>query len=210
MSSRSSRPHQGVDSYQRSTPWRSARGKSLDTTRDSTPNTIDYLAGSTVLAVGDRHSAELGIRFVGSSRPANPQSVSLRRRNFSHWSTSRKLRCSLGKACVQQAAISRRIQMHAAIGALSSGVPAAAIAYSDQFQGVFEGRGLGHRGLDARRLDGDELADGLVDAFRSIDADAHILLEHLPPIRDTVERQFDAVAATIAYRHSTETGSSWR
>lgn len=101
-------------------------------------------------------------------------------------------------------------RMHATIGALSSGVPAAAIAYSDKFQGVFEGCGLGHRVQDARRLGTNELAEGLVNAFRGSDEDALTLKEHLPPIVDTVQRQFDSIASVISRCGSTPEAASWR
>lgn len=99
-------------------------------------------------------------------------------------------------------------RMHACIGALSSGVPATAIAYSDKFQGVFEGCGLGHRVLDARLLDATSLADGLVDAFRSLETDGQTLREHLPPILATVQRQFDSIGAIISQGDSNPKGTS--
>lgn len=99
-------------------------------------------------------------------------------------------------------------RMHATIGALSSTVPAAAVAYSDKFAGVFEGCGLGHRVLDARHLDRAQLADGLVDAFHAADGDARTLAQQLPSVRATVERQFDMIAATIAHGRSRFEGTS--
>lgn len=49
-------------------------------------------------------------------------------------------------------------RMHACIAALSQGVPALGIAYSEKFRGVFEAAGVGDLTLDARRLGAAEIA----------------------------------------------------
>ena len=65
-------------------------------------------------------------------------------------------------------------RMHFTIGALSSGVPAAALAYSDKFAGTFGDLGRGDHVADARRLDGPALARTLIDSYerRHDDRDA--------------------------------------
>jgi colanic acid/amylovoran biosynthesis protein len=88
-------------------------------------------------------------------------------------------------------------RMHATIAALSSRVPVVGIAYSDKFQGVFDGCGVGHRVLDARRLSAQELADRAFAAWEERSKDAEILVEHLPAVEATVGRQFDEIVAAF-------------
>ena len=53
------------------------------------------------------------------------------------------------------------MRMHATIAALSSGVPAAIVAYSVKARGVFASVGQQRHVADARRLDDDALLDAL-------------------------------------------------
>jgi polysaccharide pyruvyl transferase WcaK-like protein len=52
-------------------------------------------------------------------------------------------------------------RMHSTIAALSSGVPTAAIAYSDKTRGVFESCGQGDQVVDPRKETTDEIVDKL-------------------------------------------------
>jgi colanic acid/amylovoran biosynthesis protein len=56
-------------------------------------------------------------------------------------------------------------RMHATIAALSSGVPAAAVAYSDKFAGTFGDLGRGDHVADARIADAAELARLLIGSY---------------------------------------------
>lgn len=89
-------------------------------------------------------------------------------------------------------------RMHTTIAALSSGVPAAAVAYSDKFHGVFAGCGLGDRVLDARKLGAAELAEALVQAYGNRSGDRARLTARLPSVRTAVEEQLDSIADLVA------------
>ena len=54
-------------------------------------------------------------------------------------------------------------RMHATIGALSTGVPAAAIAYSLKTKGVFETCDMGHAVVDARSSSNHDVVDRLIE-----------------------------------------------
>src|SRR5215813_2236409 len=56
-------------------------------------------------------------------------------------------------------------RMHACIAAVSQGVPAVSIAYSDKFKGVMEKIGVGSAVADARRLDGHAILKVVERAF---------------------------------------------
>lgn len=85
-------------------------------------------------------------------------------------------------------------RMHSTIAALSSGVPAAAVAYSDKFAGVFAACGLGQRVLDARRLSADDLSQAALDALGHRSSDKRVLAGQLPSVRQRVQEQFDEIA----------------
>jgi polysaccharide pyruvyl transferase WcaK-like protein len=56
-------------------------------------------------------------------------------------------------------------RMHSTIAALSSGVPTAAIAYSDKTLGVFESCGVENQVIDPRQLDIQPVVERLVESF---------------------------------------------
>lgn len=66
-------------------------------------------------------------------------------------------------------------RMHACIAALSQGVPAVGVAYSDKFRGVFASVGVEHMILDARR----ETMDGALEKLLSLYQMAKALRSHL-------------------------------
>lgn len=87
-------------------------------------------------------------------------------------------------------------RMHACIAALSSGVPAGAIAYSDKTRGVFETVGLGEQVADPRSTDKpEEIVDRLLLAFGRRDAARATLVSRLPEAVESVNRMFDEVAS---------------
>lgn len=86
-------------------------------------------------------------------------------------------------------------RMHSAIAALSSGVPAAAIAYSLKTEGVFESCGQGDHVADPRRLDTLSVIDKLCASFHARDEARATLAERLPEVRQRADAQMDAIAA---------------
>lgn len=88
-------------------------------------------------------------------------------------------------------------RMHATIAALSTGVPAAAIAYSPKFHGIFEvcdqADGVG----DPTKLDTDPLVTRLFDAYQARDDARARLTAALPPILERVETQADRMASHL-------------
>jgi polysaccharide pyruvyl transferase WcaK-like protein len=88
-------------------------------------------------------------------------------------------------------------RMHATIAGLSSGVPTAAVSYSDKTLGVFETCGQGGRVHDPRRLSTDELTEAVLASFRGREAARASLAAALPGVKARAEEQMDEVAAVI-------------
>jgi colanic acid/amylovoran biosynthesis protein len=77
-------------------------------------------------------------------------------------------------------------RMHACIAALSQGVPAVGLAYSDKFAGVFASVGAADAIADQRRLSLDETLALVARRFGARAADGHALSERLPGVRAQV------------------------
>jgi polysaccharide pyruvyl transferase WcaK-like protein len=88
-------------------------------------------------------------------------------------------------------------RMHACIAALSQGVPAAAIAYSDKTRGVFETAGVGGAVVDPRVLRREMLVKQLLEALDRRDSDAAALRRSLPLIRESLTAQFEAMLRVV-------------
>jgi colanic acid/amylovoran biosynthesis protein len=89
-------------------------------------------------------------------------------------------------------------RMHATIAALSSGVPALALAYSGKMQGVFESCGQGHNAADLRHLASEaSVLDALFASFRNASADRARLAETLPRTLAIAHRQMDSIVHRI-------------
>ena len=88
--------------------------------------------------------------------------------------------------------------MHATIGALSSGVPAASLAYSGKSQGVFETCGQGESVLDLRE---DQTSSALVKRLLSLFAERRLTARILQPqaaqVRQRAARQMDEITGFI-------------
>jgi polysaccharide pyruvyl transferase WcaK-like protein len=84
-------------------------------------------------------------------------------------------------------------RMHAAIAALSTGVPAAAIAYSDKTLGVFETCGQGEHVADPRRCDTDEVVDRLWQSWSDRRSARAALKRALPAVFEQADTQMDDV-----------------
>lgn len=84
-------------------------------------------------------------------------------------------------------------RMHATIAALSSGVPAAAIAYSPKTLGVFETCGQGAHVADPRQLDTDEVVERLWHSWAAREEARESLRAALPAVLRRAEEQMDAI-----------------
>jgi polysaccharide pyruvyl transferase WcaK-like protein len=82
-------------------------------------------------------------------------------------------------------------RMHSTIAALSSGVPAAAIAYSPKTAGVFESCGQGEWVADPRETDNNEAVEVLWDSFSFRNRSAQTLSEKVPIVVRRAEEQLD-------------------
>jgi polysaccharide pyruvyl transferase WcaK-like protein len=82
-------------------------------------------------------------------------------------------------------------RMHATIAALSSGVPAAAIAYSLKTAGVFESCGQQDHVADPRTLDTDQAVDRLWRSWTTREEAKATLARHLPAVLAQAGRQIE-------------------
>ncbi|MEM9514934.1 MAG: polysaccharide pyruvyl transferase family protein [Actinomycetota bacterium] len=100
------------------------------------------------------------------------------------------LTASETKWCIAQFDWFCGTRMHSTVAALSSGVPAASIAYSLKTQGVFETCGMGHAVVDARSTSTDDAVDRLVElATRRLDERA-LLASRYRGVVDRAQGQF--------------------
>ena len=81
-------------------------------------------------------------------------------------------------------------RMHACIAALSQGVPAVGVAYSDKFQGVFQSVGAGHMVIDARKTGLDEAVERVLDIFREAEEIRPVLRSHAEEARESLAKTF--------------------
>lgn len=88
-------------------------------------------------------------------------------------------------------------RMHSTIAALSSGVPAAAIAYSDKTLGVFETCQFGHQVFDPRSCAPVDIVDGLVDSFAQRVKLREQLSSALPAVLDQAQHQLRVIAKSL-------------
>lgn len=88
-------------------------------------------------------------------------------------------------------------RMHSTIAALSSGVPAATIAYSDKTLGVFETCGQGEHVRDPRQLNTEELIERTLHSYQQREAAQTSLAAALPAVLAKAQEQMDKIVATI-------------
>ena len=105
-------------------------------------------------------------------------------------------------ACEAKGIISRcdyfvGTRMHACIAALSSEVPASAIAYSIKTSGVFGTLGMEHAVFDARSCSADDIVSGIVTRFRARTSDRELIRERLGSAIASVDRMFDEVVNLV-------------
>ena len=80
-------------------------------------------------------------------------------------------------------------RMHSTIGALSSGVPTAAVAYSLKFQGVFETCDQASGVSDPRELETGDALERLLGHFENRDRERGVLAAALPRVKDRAAQQ---------------------
>lgn len=88
-------------------------------------------------------------------------------------------------------------RMHSTIAALSSGVPAAAIAYSDKTLGVFETCGLAEAVVDPRRMDSKACVDEILSLFHRRRSISATLDGEIPTVRNQAEKQMHEIVRCI-------------
>jgi polysaccharide pyruvyl transferase WcaK-like protein len=89
-------------------------------------------------------------------------------------------------------------RMHATIGALSSGVPALALAYSGKMRGVFESCGQGHSVVDLRSEATEQaVLEALFASLADADLNRERLAARLPGTLAQARAQFDCIAAAV-------------
>jgi len=88
-------------------------------------------------------------------------------------------------------------RLHSTIAGLSSGVPTAAVAYSDKALGVFDICGQALQVFDPRILNTDAVIEGLWKSFHSRDGVRHSLAARLPHVSDVASGQMRDIAQHI-------------
>lgn len=88
-------------------------------------------------------------------------------------------------------------RMHSTIAGLSSGVPTAAVSYSDKTKGVFETCGQGGHVMDPRLMTADEIRQGLWRSFDTRDVTRNALRGELQEVVAQAERQLKSIAGKI-------------
>ena len=88
-------------------------------------------------------------------------------------------------------------RMHSTIAALSSGVPTAAIAYSDKTRGVFESCGVEDQVIDPRHLETDAVVGRLVESFERRAHTRHLLSTTVADVKESAAAQFRCIADVL-------------
>lgn len=88
-------------------------------------------------------------------------------------------------------------RMHSTIAALSSGVPAVALAYSDKTLGVFQTCGLGDYVSDLRRDETNPAVDQVIAGWQDRTSGRALLADKLPDVMARGRAQMDELAAAI-------------
>lgn len=89
-------------------------------------------------------------------------------------------------------------RMHATIAALSSGVPAAGIAYSLKVRGVFDSCGQADQVVDARSTDTETAVEQVLESWRRRAAVRDRLAQSLPAVLSSAKQQMDEIVTTTA------------
>lgn len=94
-------------------------------------------------------------------------------------------------------------RMHSCIAALSQAIPAAGIAYSKKFHGVFDSVGLADNVIDARQRSADEVVSQCIACFEARDEARETLKVRVPQVQAQLRsRVQEAVAECSGRAHS--------
>jgi polysaccharide pyruvyl transferase WcaK-like protein len=88
-------------------------------------------------------------------------------------------------------------RMHSTIAGLSSGVPTAAVAYSDKTLGVFESCGVADQVIDPRKLNTEQVVERLIDSFDSRAEKRRLLSTSIPNVKSRAEKQFRCIVDAL-------------
>ena len=77
-------------------------------------------------------------------------------------------------------------RMHATIAALSQGIPAVGLAYSNKFIGVFESVGVGELVLDLRKMDIENVLAGIEELYSKSNIFRDKLIISVPRVQDQI------------------------
>ena len=93
-------------------------------------------------------------------------------------------------------------RMHACIAAVSQGVAAVSIAYSDKFLGVMESIGVASVVVDARKLGTDEILEAIDQSYEERALIHRHLEKKMPEVKDSVLSLFNRMLASPTTRLS--------
>jgi polysaccharide pyruvyl transferase WcaK-like protein len=110
------------------------------------------------------------------------------------------LNASETKWCISQLDWFCGTRMHATIAALSSGVPAAALAYSIKTKGVFDSCGMADSVVDAREVGSDDAVELLLSSAMRRDSTRDSLRVDVAPVVRRASRQFDEILGVVERR----------
>ncbi len=88
-------------------------------------------------------------------------------------------------------------RMHSTIAALSSGVPTAAIAYSDKTLGVFQSCGVQNQVIDPRQLETQAVVERLIESFESRAQTRQVLSTTIEGVKARAAEQFRRITDTL-------------
>jgi len=81
-------------------------------------------------------------------------------------------------------------RMHACIAALSQGIPAIGVAYSQKFKGVFDSIGLGDMVVDARSMDMESTIRRILEMFRNRQSNCAMVRNQVEMAKNRLDETF--------------------
>jgi polysaccharide pyruvyl transferase WcaK-like protein len=88
-------------------------------------------------------------------------------------------------------------RMHSTIAGLSSGVPTAAIAYSDKTLGVFESCGVENQVIDPRQLQTQAVVERLIESFEGRALTRQVLSTTTDSVKARAAGQFNRITEML-------------
>lgn len=84
-------------------------------------------------------------------------------------------------------------RMHACIGAISTEVPTAPIAYSRKFIGIWDKLGLGNCVMDPKVMNEEEIIKEIVRVFKDRNEVKEVLIKEIPKLKSQIEQIVDII-----------------